>query len=40
LTATADAAAANVTNLTAKADGMAGAAKVEATSPVTTLAVE
>ena len=40
LTATADAAAANVANLTAKADGMAGAAKVEATSPVTTLAVE
>ena len=40
LTATADAAAASVTNLTAKADGMAGAAKVEATSPATTLTVE
>ncbi|MEK6260769.1 MAG: PPC domain-containing protein [Planctomycetota bacterium] len=40
LTATADAAAANVANLTAKADGMAGAAKVEATSAAVTLAVE
>jgi hypothetical protein len=40
LTATADAAAANVTNLTAKADGMAGAAKVEATSAAVTLVVE
>lgn len=40
LTATADAAAANVANLTAKADGMAGAAKVEATSGAVTLVVE
>ena len=40
LTATADAAAASVANLTAKADGMAGAAKVEATSAAVTLAVE
>lgn len=40
LTATADAAAANVNNLTAKADGMAGAAKVEATSAAVTLGLE
>ncbi|MBS0202202.1 MAG: hypothetical protein JSS49_04820 [Planctomycetes bacterium] len=40
LTAAADAAAANVANLTAKADGMAGAAKLEATSPAVTLTVE
>ena len=40
LTATADAAAASVANLTAKADGMAGAAKVEATSAAVTLTVE
>jgi len=40
LTATADAAAATVNNVTAKADAMAGAAKLEATSAVVTLAVE
>lgn len=40
LTATADAAAASVVNLTAKGDAMAGAAKLEATSPAVTLAVE
>ena len=40
LTAAADAAVASVANLTAKADGMAGAAKVEATSAAVTLTVE
>lgn len=40
LVATAEAAAATVANLTAKADGMAGAAKVEATSVAATLTVE
>jgi len=40
LTATADAAAATVANLTVKADGMAGNAKLEATSAAVTLAVE
>lgn len=40
LTATAEAAAASVANLTAKADGMAGNAKLEATSAAVTLAVE
>ncbi|MDB5348341.1 MAG: putative subtilase-type serine protease precursor [Schlesneria sp.] len=40
LVATAEAAAANVTNLTAKADAMAGNAKVEATSAAATLTVE
>lgn len=40
LTAAADAAAANVANLTAKADAMAGAAKLEATSAAVTLTVE
>lgn len=40
LTATAEAAAATVANLVAKADGMAGAAKVEASSPAVTLTVE
>lgn len=36
----ANAAAASVNNLTAKADGMAGAAKLEAVSPAVTLTVE
>lgn len=40
LTAAADAAAATVNNLTAKADGMAGSVKMEATSAAVTLAVE
>ena len=40
LTATGDAAAANVNNLTVKADAMAGAAKLEATSPAVALVVE
>jgi hypothetical protein len=40
LTAAADAAAANVANLTAKADGMAGNAKLEATSGAVALTVE
>lgn len=40
LTAAADAAAASVNNLTVKADAMAGAAKLEATSPPVQLAVE
>lgn len=40
LTAAADAAAASVANLTVKADAMAGNAKLEATSPAVTLAVE
>ena len=39
-TATAEAAAASVNNLTAKADGMAGNAKLEATSAAVTLTVE
>ena len=40
LNATADAAAASINNLSAKADAMAGAAKVEATSVAVTLIVE
>ena len=40
LTAAADAATANVNNVTAKADAMAGAAKLEATSAAVVLAVD
>ena len=40
LTAAADAATANVNNVTAKADAMAGAAKLEATSSAVVLAVD
>ncbi|MEI8017671.1 MAG: PPC domain-containing protein [Schlesneria sp.] len=40
LTAAADAATANVNNITAKADAMAGAAKLEATSAAVVLAVD
>ena len=40
LTATADVAASTVNNLTAKAEGMSGKAKLEVASPAVTLAVE